>query len=436
VFTLKLVLLFVFSGVAFGEVHSLTFRQALEIASQQNPDAMLARLDEQRAIEGVRVAQDPFRPKVYGGSGLAYTYGYPNTIEGNAPSLFQARTDMALYNRPKSYQIAEAEELARGSRYGAQAKAAEAVYEAADLFLTATQVERQMQTFTNQIPDLQKVVDVNNASLEAGSILPIEVKRAEVNLAVAQQKLESARLDADYDEMTLAVVLGYPATDRVKPTNLELRGIEAPASEQEAADAALRNNRELRQMQSNVLSKQLDLRSYKASRLPQVDLVAQYALFARYNYEYYFPSSKFQRNNFQLGAAVTIPLLLGPASKGLAAQAVTDMEKIRIQMDQVRNRVLADTRRSYEQWKKAESMRDLTRMQLDLAREQVNVLLAQNTEGRIPLSQVEQARVDEGDRWMALYDAEAQVTRAKLAILRQMGTLLAEIRSAPEPAPR
>ncbi len=52
---------------------------------------------------------------------------------------------------------------------------------------------------------------------------------------------------------------------------------------------ALRNNRELRQMQSNVLAKELDLRSYKAARLPQVDLVAQYALFARYNYIKLFP---------------------------------------------------------------------------------------------------------------------------------------------------
>ncbi len=112
--TQKLVpLLCLAAAAASGEVHSLTLRQTLEIASRQNADVILARLDEQHALEGIRVAQDPFRPKVYGGSGLAYTYGYPNSIEGNAPSLFEARTDMALYNRPKSYQIAVAEETAR-----------------------------------------------------------------------------------------------------------------------------------------------------------------------------------------------------------------------------------------------------------------------------------------------------------------------------------
>ncbi len=317
-------------------------------------------------------------------------------------------------------------------RYGVQAKADEAVYQAADLFLTASQIEHEADTISTQIPSLQKVVEANSAGVSGGTELPLDLKRAEVNLAVSQQKLEAARLDADYYEMTLAVTLGYPAADRVKPVSAELPAFDAPASEQDAADAALRNNRELRQMQSNVLAKQLDLRSYKASRLPQVDLVAQYALFAKYNYQYFFPSNKFTRNNFQLGASVTIPLLIGSASKGLAEQAVTDMQRLRVQMDQLRNRVMAETRRSYEQWKKAESMRDLTRLQLDLAREELTVLLAQNGEGRVSMTRVEQARLEESDRWMAVYDAETQVTRAKLAILRQMGTLLASIRASAE----
>ena len=243
---------------------------------------------------------------------------------------------------------------------------------------------------------------------------------------MSQQRLDADHLDRDYYEMMLAVVLGYPATDRVKPISSELSAIVAPISEDQAADIALRNNRELRQMQSNVLAREMDLRSYKASRLPQVDLVAQYALFAKYNYQQYF--QKFQRNNFQIGASITLPILVGSASSGLAQQAYTDMQKLRIQMDQVRNRILTDTRRNYEHWKKVESIRDRARMQLDLAREELTVLLAQNGEGRAPMSRVEQARLEEGNRWMALYDAEAQVTRTKLAILRQTGNLLAAVR--------
>jgi len=437
VFTRKIAILFLFSTVlAHGEVHSLTLEQALELAARQNPDVTLARLDQQRATAGIRVAQDPFRPKVYLGSGDAYIYGYPNTIEGSAPSLFQVQGQMAIYNRPKSYQLAGARETARGSQYGAQAKAEDVAYQAADLFLTLSQIEHQSEITANELPSLQKVADSTTAAVNEGTELPLELKRAQVNLEMAQQQLEAANLDSDYYAMMLALVVGYPAADRVKTAPSDFSAIVTPPSEDAAADAALRNNKELIQMQSNVLAKQMEFRSFKAERLPQVDLVAQYAYFLKQNYVQYFPSAKFQANNVELGASVKVPILVGPAARAYSEQAAIDMQKIRIQMDQTRNRILADTRRSYEQWKKAETIRKLAKMQLDFAREEVSVLLAQNSEGRTPLREVEHARLEESSRWIALYDAETQVARAKFAILRQTGNLVASVtamRGTPQP---
>lgn len=428
----RIVLVFLLAaGAASATVHSLTLEQTLDIASHQSPDVTLARLDQQRAEADVKVATDPFRPKVYGGSGLAYTYGYPNTIDGNAPSLFEAKTQMAIFNEPKSLELAAAKETAHGTEFGTRAKADDVAYRAADLFLNARQAEHDSTTLESEMPTLQKVLDTVSASAQEGHQLPLEVKRAKVNLAVSQQRLQSTRMDADYDEMMLAVLLDYPATDRVKPIESTLALHFSPQSETEAADAALRNNNELKQMQANVLAKEYDRRSFRANRLPQVDLVAQYSLFARYNYSQYF--QKFQRNNGQLGASITIPLLTGSAAKAYETQATIDMQKLRIQMGEVRNRVLTDTRRAYQQWQKAKEIRDLTRMQLDLAREDMTVALAQSEEGRLPISQLEQKRLEENDRWMGLYDAETQVTRAEFAILRQMGTLLAAVREAAEP---
>jgi len=418
---------------AAAEVHRLTMKQALEIAARQNPDVVLARLDQQRAQAGIRIAKDPLRPKVYAGSGLAYTYGYPNSIEGNAPSLVMVRTDMALFNKPDSYQVAAATESARAADYGAQAKEDDVAYQIADLFLTASEIERENSAIEDQIPSLRKVVEVTRAAVEEGNQLPVELKQAEVNLAESSERLEAGRMDADYYEMMLAMELGYPATDRVKPIDSDAPAIAAPASYEEAADEALRNNKEVRQLQSSILAKQLELRSYAAARWPKIDLVAQYALFAKYNYSQYF--QKFQSNNAQIGAAVTIPILVGSARGGLEAQAYADMAKLRVQLDQVRNRILAQTRRDYQQWQKAQILRDLARQQLELAREELTVKLAQNGEGRLPMSEVERARVEEENRWIALYEAEAQVTRAKFAILRQMGALYAAVRAATQPAP-
>lgn len=421
-------------GTAAAEVHELTLRQALDIAARQNPDVLLARLDQQHAEAGIRIANDPFRPKVYAGSGLAWTYGYPNSIEGSAPSVFQMRTDMQLYNRPDRYQAAAASQSARAADYGAQAKEDDVAYRTADLFLTASQIEREEQAISDQLPSLRKVVEITHAGVEEGSRLPVDLKQAQVNLEVASQQLSADRLDNDYYEMMLAMALGYPATDRVKPLDSDVSDVTAPASVKVAIADALKNNKEMRQLQSSILAKQLVLRSYKAERWPQVSLVAQYSLFAPFaNYTQYFKN--FQYNNAQIGAAITIPILLGSARGGHEAQTSIEMAKLRVQLDQLRNQVIANTKRSYQQWEKAKTLRDLSREQLELARQELTVKLAQNSEGKLPMSEVERARVEEENRWVGLYAADAQVTRAKFAILRQMGALYASVRAADHPAP-
>lgn len=424
----------VFAGTLAAEVHALTLRQALDIASRQNPDVLLARLDQQQAEAGIRIAKDPFRPKVYAGSGLAYTYGYPNSIEGSAPSVFQMRTDMQLYNRPDRYQAAAASQRARSADYGAQAKEDDVAYRTADLFLTASQIEREEQAIKDQLPSLRKVVAITHAGVEEGSRLPVDLKQAQVNLEVASQQLGADGLDNDYYEMMLAMALGYPATDRVKPLDSDVSDVTAPASVKVAIADALKNNKKVRQLQSSILTQELVLRSYKAERWPQISLVAQYSFLAPFaNYTKYFKN--FTYNNAQIGAAFTIPVFLGSARGGHEEQTSIEMAKLCVQLDQLRNQIIANTKRSYQQWEKAKTLRDLTREQLELARQELTIKLAQNGEGKLPMSEVEQARVDEENRWVGLYAADAQVTRAKFAILRQMGALYSSVRAADQAAP-
>jgi outer membrane protein TolC len=192
---------------------------------------------------------------------------------------------------------------------------------------------------------------------------------------------------------------------------------------------ALAHNKELKRLQSAVLAKELEIRSYRAARLPQVNLVAQYALFAKYTYQDYFPTH-FQRNNAQIGASFIIPLLVGSASGGQYQESATDLAKLRIQINQTRNRITTDTQHSYQEMKSAGETRDLARQQLDLAHQDVSTLLAVYAEGRAPLRDVERARTLENQRWLALYESETQAERTKLTFLRQLGDLMSTLRIA------
>jgi outer membrane protein TolC len=416
----------VFATAAFAETHSLTLRQAVEIALKENPDLVLSRLDEQKAQEGIRVAKDPFVPKLYAGSGLAKVWGYPSSIEGAAPSIIQTRTDMSLFNRPKSYELARVRENARGAAITTQSKADEVAYQTASLFLDAQGLARTVQSLQPETESLERVSEAVKLRVDEGRALPIENKRVAVDLARAGQRYEAAVADRDYIQASLAVVLGYPAGDSVQPVDEGRKLAEIPGSEQAAREQALQNSKELRRLESQLQAKGFEVHEYQSVRLPVIDLVAQYALFAKSNYQAFF--TNVQRNNGELGVAITIPLLTGSAPKGLAAQAQTDILQLRAQLNQTRNRIELDTQKSYQDLRKAETAQNVARLDLDYAREQVSVLLAQLTEGRTTQQQVDDSRLNEQEKWIVFYEAQHTVQKARLVLLRQTGTLLAALR--------
>jgi outer membrane protein TolC len=411
---------------ALAEVHTMTLQQAVNLALKQSPEVVLARLDEQRARDQVRIAKDPFTPKVYGGSGLAYTYGYPNSIEGSAPSIFEVRTNMSLFNRPQSYQLASARESARGAALDTQSKNEDVAFRTASLFLDAQQAARAAKSMTIEVENLQRVAESTRTRVEEGREIPLEQKRADLNLARARQRAGDFDANQEYAESSLALVLGFPATDRVQANDDEIDRARIPESEQAAVAAAMQNSREIRKLESQLQARQLDMRGYQSSRYPVIDLVAQYSLLAKHNYEQFF--QKFQRNNAQLGFAITVPLLVGSASKGYLGQAEVDIAKMRAQVNDARNRISVDTAKSFNDVKRAEAARDVSKLDLDVAREQVSVLLAQLGEGRVARSAVDEARMAEQEKWIAYYDAQNTIEKAKLNLLRQTGTILAALR--------
>src|SRR5712692_1175373 len=143
--------------LALSETRTMTLRQALDQALAQNSDLLLARLDQQKARSQVTVTRDPFVPKIFAGSGAAWTTGFPSSIEGSAPSIVQVRAQMALFNRPLNYQIAQADEAARGAGVDVARRQDEVIYRVASLYLDAEQAARSLEAARRQAASLVRV---------------------------------------------------------------------------------------------------------------------------------------------------------------------------------------------------------------------------------------------------------------------------------------
>jgi hypothetical protein len=73
--------------------------------------------------------------------------------------------------------------------------------------------------------------------------------------------------------------------------------------------------------------------------------------------------------------------------------------------------------------------RSLGTKDLQVAREQTSLLLALFDEGRATQKQLEETRLAENEKWMALFDARFALDRARLDLLKETGTLVAALRN-------
>ncbi len=406
----------------FAETHRLDLSAALRRSLDQSPEVVLSRLDEATAQQAVEVARDPFSTKLTMGSGLAYTYGFPMSIEGSAPSLFQVQASQSIFNRPKSYLLAKAKVEARAASLLTAQRRDEVLERTARLYLEADRAQRNRSFLASQIGNLEAVLAAVRSRVEEGRALGIEGQRAEVNLKKARQRLRLLEAEQRHTSRHLAFVLGYDASDVVEPVGEVSLSVPQVNDAEEAIRQALDNSRELKKLQADLEAKSLELQASRSARLPQVDLIAQYALFSRFNnLDQYF--NRFQTSNAQLGASFKFPALPGSAAGAMANQAITEISRLRVRVSQTRNRIELDTRRLHEDLQLHKENRDLAKLDLDVAREQVAITLAQVEEGRASRRQLEETRFLEADKWTAYWDAQYLYDRARVAVLSATGGL-------------
>ena len=248
-------LIFVLSAISLAaETRTLSLKQTVDIALEQNPDLILARLDEVKANQAVRAARDPFIPKIHVGSGLAYTYGFPMSIDGSAPSLVQARAAATIFDKSKSLKVAEERENARTARISTDGRREEVAERVAMAYLDADRASRLARMAAKQIDALTQVVESTKVRVTEGRAIRLDEMRAELERERARERARLLGSDARFAQTQLSLLIGGSADDRVE-TSAELAPLTGlPESEAAAVKLALDNSSELKRLQSSMLA--------------------------------------------------------------------------------------------------------------------------------------------------------------------------------------
>src|SRR5207237_6389503 len=82
-----------------------------------------------------------------------------------------------------------------------------------------------------------------------------------------------------------------------------------------------------------------------------------------------------------------------------------------------------DVERQYQHLRELNAAREVARLELKLAQENLQVVQANFEEGRSNLRDVERTRLEENDKWIAFLDSDYEHQKAQLDLLNTTGDL-------------
>jgi outer membrane protein TolC len=407
---------------------AITLKEAVQLALKQNLDVLIARVEEEKAKQAVVEARAPFTPQVFAGSGLAYTDGIPQSVEGANPSVVRIVGRQFLYNKPQMATVRQAGEMVGAAEHVSAGKQEEVAYHAAATYLDFERAWRRLKLAEEQVESLRHVEETAAARVEEGREIQLELSRRRLERARAEQQVSNLQAQMELLEATLRRDLNLPEDVRLTPSPTNTAAtLPLPENKEVSRERAAANSPELKRLEADLRAKGFEMEAEKGARMPRVDLVAQYSLLARFNnYDKFF--NDFQRHNFQIGMSFEVPLFTGKTVSSRVGRVAIETRELQLQHEATESMVELEAERLHQQVGQAEGVLKLARMELDFARESLTVQMALLDEGRVDLEAVERARVEENQAWGAFYDSQYDLQKAKLNLLRQTGELVAALR--------
>jgi len=398
----------------------LPFRTAIELALKNSAAMGIAQADAQRAQSSYLQARDLYLPQVTVGSGLAYSYGFPLSIEGSAPSVFDVNTQSFLFNSAQRQLLKAAKSDIRTVQAQNADRRNDVIMETSLDYIQLDLLESSLGVQHEQQEVAAKFQDVVNQRVQAGLDAPTELMRAK--LAAARTRMQIAETQAAIDQLRLRLsqLTGLPQ-NAIQTSTESIPELPAVSQSDDLSTEAQQNNSAIKAANEVATAKEFRAKGEEKQLYPSVDLVGHYAVLARYNnYDEFF--NKFQRNNVVLGVAIRFPFF-NSSQREAATSAEADAIKARKEAQNLKDQVSTETlrlQRSVEQFADA---RDVFKLQYQLSESDAETVHEKIQSGGATLKDEQSARITEHEHYAAYVNSSFDLDKAQVQLMRQIGQL-------------
>jgi outer membrane protein len=404
------------------DADKLTLRQAVTLALQNSRELALARVQYTVAKNAVGVDRAEFRPNLYTGSGAAYTNGFPATPSGQAPAIFNLSYTEALFNLPLRGQLKAAEDRAESRRLEVERTRGEVIVRTASAYLELAKVRHSLELLRSEEASAEKILGVTRERAAVGQELPIEITRGELISARARERI--IRLEGRDEILSQQIRnLTGMADGATVAVETDAPSFATEDQEREVVNQAMQSSLLIKEAEFERSAREHIWKGEKGGYWPTVSAVMQYQVLAKFNnYNQFFRPNSFQRNNVTVGVDVHIPLFSAKTSANVAL-AKSQLQEAELSLGTRRQQVSLEARQKARNVHELDASREVARLDLKLAQETQQLVQAKFDQGRATLRDIEQARLDESDKWVAFLDADFARQQGQLTLLEATGQL-------------
>jgi outer membrane protein len=408
------------SAVPLLAAEPLPLKRAVELALSHSTTAGAASADEQRAFATYHEARNQYLPQLVVGSGLGASWGFPLSLEGSAPSIINLNAQSALFNPALRDFVRAAKTDWKATALQGKNQRNQVIQDTVLSYAELSKWEALLNHLQQEKGDADKMEQVVSERIQEGVENPQARNKARLTTARVRLRLAEAQGAIDVLRNRLSQLTGLPAPS-IETVAESIPPLPEVRQEEDLAGKAVQTSPAVQAAETRAVAQELRARGEHRSLWPSVDFAGQYALLANYNnYSEFYKS--FERHNATIGVSIRFSFL--SSSQHARAQGA-DAEALRVRKDAeaAKNQVSEETLKLQRAVEQLSAARDVADLEYQVAQSDLEAVQVRMDASTATVRDLGHARNQANERHNALQDANFELQRARITLLRATGEL-------------
>jgi len=398
----------------------VSLKRAVQLALTHSTTAVSAAADEQKAFASYREVRNAYIPSLTVGAGLGASWGFPLSLAGSAPSLFNVNAQSILFNPAQREFLKAARTEYQASKLQTKDQRDLVIQDTVSTYSELVNWEKRLERLGREEAEANRMEQAVTERLKEGVDSALDLSKAKLTAARVHLRVAQTRGSVDVLRQHLAQLTG------VAPNAIEIVAESVPAlpsvgQDDDLAGNAAKTSPAVQLADQRSIASGLRARGEHRAMLPSFDFAAQYALLSKFNnYDVYY--NAFQRNNATIGVSIVFPFL-NYSQRARANGADAEALKAKKQAEAVRNQVSEDTLKLQRSVAQLTAARDVADLEYEVAQSGLDAAQGRTAADTATLHELDDARTQAAERYLAAQDAAIELARARIALMRSTGEL-------------